>query len=287
MFNKEGFNLIEEKYGAEKFFMRLEKECGGHGNGIALVKDNKLCFMHKSVEYSSAKIARQLRRMKWDWCLYHTRVASVGDVSDANCHPYKEGKTILAMNGTESGYSGLAKALNTTDTNAILLSVKKFNLDLFETLKPLSSNFIGFENGLPFATSPNSWKSYDITKNDNGAIVISSSLPSEFEIYEPIGKPFIWTADTKLDVVKKVKKTHSYPINSVVSITKSEATYTKWWREVYDRREDTNDFCCPDCGEVYKSSELIHDMGDKYCPICGEQIKYKDKITYRSSRFLD
>lgn len=289
LFNKKGFNLIEKKYGAEKFFTRLEIECGGHGNGIALLKNGKISFMHKSLEYSSAKIARQLRRMDWDWCVFHTRVKSVGAVNDKNCHPYRIGNTVLAMNGTETTYSGLANELEVTDTNAILLCVKKFNLDLFKTIKDLSSNFIGFENGVPFATSPNSWKSYEIAKDDDGAIIISSSLPSDFEKFEPVKKPFMWKEGEVLNVKKKVESKFVSTYYGHNSVFKSEKKTEKanvvtgraaWEKSLYEtrKRKDNSDYCCPDCMEIFSGSEIIEDMGDMYCPMCGETIRAKDRI---------
>jgi hypothetical protein len=267
--------LIEEKYGLEKFLLRLQKECGGHGEGIALSKDNKVFYMRKGVKYKITTIAKQLRTMDWEWCVYHTRVKSVGEISDKNCHPFKSGNIVLAMNGTESGYKGLADALNITDTQAVLLSIRRFNLDLYETLKPLSSNFIGFNDGVPFATSPNNYKSYDIARNEIGAIVIASSLPEEFEIHEPIGKPFVWTANDELKTKKKEKITYSKSWFSAEDYEPSKAIVT-WQNKI--KPYDYNKYYCGECGEISRGDELFEDLGAKYCPFCGEELGFKDKI---------
>jgi predicted RNA-binding Zn-ribbon protein involved in translation (DUF1610 family) len=299
LFNKKGLDLIEEKFGIEKFLLRLEKECGGQGNGIALTKDNKLIYMHKAVKYSVVTISKQLKKYDWDWCIFHTRVASVGSITDENCHPYKKGNIVLAMNGTESGFSGLAKALDTTDTNAILLSMSKFNLPVFKTLKPLSSNFLGFKNGVAFATSPNSsYKSYDIAKNDEGAIIIASSLPDEFTKFVPTEIPFVWKEEEELKVKEKPKftvKTYSYrgydSYDDYYYDTnkKNSKVINSWNEKILDKfnKKNMSDYVCPDCREIIRGSELIEDMGVKYCPLCGEEVKEKDRITDKLGFLVD
>lgn len=276
-------DLIEKKYGMLKLLDYLERQCGGNGNGLALANHNKVFYMRKGVKYKNETIVKQLKTMNWEWCVYHTRVKSVGMVNDRNCHPFKAGNIILAMNGTESGYAGLAHALDITDTQAVLLSVKKFNLDLFDTLKPLSSNFIGFVDGVPFATSPNNYKSYDIAKEDN-AIVIASSLPSEFkEVYRPVGKPFVWKGTEALNVEKK-------PVYTPTVVTRrfyepdddatSSSYYESWRKRLEAKAEEVEDvlYLCPECGEELTPSDIEEWGAMKFCPYCGNMLTKGDIV---------
>jgi DNA-directed RNA polymerase subunit RPC12/RpoP len=239
--------------------------------------------MRKGIKYKNETIVKQLKTMNWEWCVYHTRVKSVGTVNDKNCHPFKAGNIILAMNGTESGYAGLANALDITDTQAVLLSVKKFNLDLFDALKPLSSNFIGFVDGIPYATSPNNYKSYDIAKEDN-AVVIASSLPYEFkEVYRPVGKPFVWKSTEALNIEKKPVYTPSVTHRSwIVEDVSTESSYLDSWRkkvtiqnEIY---EDEVLYQCSGCTEEVYDSETDEWNGMRWCPYCGEILRKSDII---------
>ena len=42
LMNKKGENEIERIYGLDKYLKYLENQLGGHGNGFALLKNNKL-----------------------------------------------------------------------------------------------------------------------------------------------------------------------------------------------------------------------------------------------------
>ena len=56
------------------------------------------------------------------WVIYHTRLASIGVISDRNCHPFENNGRVMAMNGTEREYTVVNK--NLTDTENILIATK-------------------------------------------------------------------------------------------------------------------------------------------------------------------
>ena len=105
---------------------RLEKECGGDGNGYVLLKNGELIGYDKGVKLTNEEIVTQLFMAEPDWFMYHTRIASAGSVSDTNCHPYvsKDKKFALEMNGTDTSFSDLANDYGCTDTYMIF---KLFN----------------------------------------------------------------------------------------------------------------------------------------------------------------
>ena len=78
---------------------------------------------------------------------FATLFASIGEKSDKNCHPFKNGNMVMDMNGTETSVNFLSIVKDITDTEAILDIIKKYNLGI-TALKKLSSIFVGFKNGI-------------------------------------------------------------------------------------------------------------------------------------------
>ncbi len=212
LMNKQGEREIERIYGLDKYFTYLEKQLGGHGNGFALLKNNRLIKFEKGVKLDVRDIARTIKNTDYDWCLFHTRLASVGDKSNRNCHPFIRKNTILAMNGTESSVSFLSNAREITDTEAILETISKFNLSL-SVLKRFKSIFMGFHNGKPFVVADNISSIKILHKNSNNAIVFASSFPYKFRnnIYVPQEK-FMWSGGKMPANLIKFKSEYYSPI---------------------------------------------------------------------------
>jgi hypothetical protein len=80
MMNNEGIKHVEANYGLENLFNYLERQLGGHGNGICYIYNDGSFFIRKGVELTNEEIAEEvmmkLRNLKW--IIYHTRRASVG-----------------------------------------------------------------------------------------------------------------------------------------------------------------------------------------------------------------
>ena len=70
--------------------------------GFALLKNKKIIKIEKGVKLDVRDIAQILRKTDYDWALFHTRLASIGTISDENCHPFVRNNMLLAMNGTEN-----------------------------------------------------------------------------------------------------------------------------------------------------------------------------------------
>ena len=247
------------------------------GNGLILVKENKVIYVKKGVDYKTYQIANKLAKTDYDYALFHTRIRSVGKVSDNNCHPFRFGSTYVMMNGTESGYSGIADMLGITDTEAALRVAKTMKVDVCEFFGSLGSNFIGVDKGQVFATSPNSYyKSISIAKEEE-AIIIASSLPSVFEELEPIDKPFIWKAGEELKTKKKVKYSsvdYKYGrtyANSLATIKDDETIIAGWEDKVNEKTKKTY-YECPYCENVFRKDELIKEDNVYLCPDCGTQV---------------
>jgi predicted glutamine amidotransferase len=243
--NKSGIDLIEKKYGLEKFMKYLEEACGGQGNGITLVKHEdgkkKIVMFKKGVKYSVKNIIHDIKNKDYDWLLFHTRVKSVGEVSDANCHPFRAKGIYLAMNGTESKFSGLANMIGTTDTEAVLKSVIAFDLPLLKTLSNLNAAYIGFYGGVPFAVANSKFSCTLRVAKEDDALVFASQFPKEIECFEPVKVPFVWTPNREMPELKKYESPkESYWSDAVDGIKKRyNFDIGSGWRNVEEKEEDT------------------------------------------------
>lgn len=175
-----GIKYIEENYGLKKLFDYLERQLGGHGNGYCLIYNDGSYVINKGVTLSNQTIVddimAQLNNIKW--VIYHTRLASIGSISNANCHPFENNGKVIAMNGTEHNYKIVDKKL--TDTENILLSSKNITKDT----RKYNSVFLGYENEKVFANK--NCGSLQYIACDNGGKVFASSFPYYYHNYETI-----------------------------------------------------------------------------------------------------
>lgn len=175
MANKKGIEKIKNTL--EDFLNQLEKSNGGHGNGLALIKDQQIVLLKKGESYSNEDIIKDIEDNDCDWVIYHTRIASAGGKSAKNCHPYINEKQdmLLAMNGTVSEFSNLAKRRDVTDTQVIAECF--FNgIITEEDMLELSSTprFLGFNEGKVFAVNNGSYSKLVAHTDEDGAILIAS-----------------------------------------------------------------------------------------------------------------
>jgi len=165
-------------FSLESYLANLELRDGGDGNGYALFRNGALLELHKGVALSCATIASAMLEREYDWVLFHSREASEGSVTDANCHPFHVPGTpdlIAAVNGNEASLSRLARAAgNITDSEFILRAVSRMKLPLFPALCTFESNFFGFYGRYPFVKKGN--RDMLIWKEKEG-IVFASDFP--------------------------------------------------------------------------------------------------------------
>lgn len=237
LMNKNGEKEIERNYGLTSYLEYLENSFGGHGNGVALLRNGKVVYFSKGVKLSVKEISNVIRKRKYDWCIFHTRLASVGSKSDKNCHPFMIGKEVMAMNGTERTEELLTKAKDITDTEAILSVKEKFNLEI-PVLKNLSSIFVGFSKGKPYVVANNTRNIKLLYKKKDNSIVFASDFPEKMKknIYDA-KSCFIWNDDTiDMDIFKKHKKVRAIKFN----------------QSFYDEDYDTLPFYDEDYRDLYE-----------------------------------
>jgi predicted glutamine amidotransferase len=180
LMNNAGIRHIEKEYGLENLFNYLEKQLGGHGNGICCIYNDGSYYINKGVELTNKEIAddimAEIKHIKW--IIYHTRLASVGNISDRNCHPFENNGRVMAMNGTERIYTVINHSL--TDTENILLSTK----NITKETRDYHSVFLGYENGKVFANK--NYGSLEYIPCKNGGRIFASTFPTEYYKHETV-----------------------------------------------------------------------------------------------------
>ena len=180
MMNNAGIRYVENKYGLENLFDHLERQLGGHGNGICFIYNDGSYFIRKGVKLTNEDIAEEvlMKINHLKWIIYHTRLASIGVISDRNCHPFENNGRVMAMNGTEREYTVVDK--NLTDTENILIATK----NITKGTREYSSVFLGYENGKVFANK--NYGSLEYMPCKNGGRVFASTFPMEYYIRDTI-----------------------------------------------------------------------------------------------------
>lgn len=153
--NRKDFDRFDRKYNVLSLMQHLEQQCGGHGNGYALIKDGKVFAHNKGVKLTNAEIYTVVHDKDWDWLIWHTRIKSSGLRKDDNsCHPFIHDNDCIAMNGTEYGLEDMACALNIIDTQVIFKLLDGVNIKkTVDCLSQLSSVFIGAVDGIPYTVN--------------------------------------------------------------------------------------------------------------------------------------
>ncbi len=204
LFNKKSY-VKRGKNNILDLLNTLEKSCGGHGNGVAFITNNKVSFFKKGVKYANNEIVNDIFTQQPDWVIYHTRVSSAGSIKDCNCHPFinKNKTLVMAMNGTIRTLGNLAKNRDITDTELAFNMVNKKLIDI-KDLAELSPKWIGFANGKVFAIPGECDRlKYNC---ENGAIMIASELKGESKT---LGNE-IWVEGEELKSANTIINNHYY-----------------------------------------------------------------------------
>src|SRR5574344_2190469 len=121
LLNKPGIDHIENTVGLKNLLNHLEASKVGHGNGYCIIFNDGKTRNNKGIRLTNKEITADILENynNIKWVIYHTRLASMGSITDNNCHPFEDHNSIIAMNGTEPEVKKLIKN-DTTDTETIL-----------------------------------------------------------------------------------------------------------------------------------------------------------------------
>ncbi len=179
--NKKGYITIDKEYGClEHYLSWLVFERGGSGNGIVFVKDKRIIKFKKDIDLSIEEIADDLRKIDYDYALFHTRLATVGSVCNSNVHHFVfSPQFAFAMNGSEN-CSNLDQSDKRPDmTDAELIGRKMFESNEhpkeFLEKHTIGGAYTGLYNGKPFVFTHNKDIMMLFKKDD--AFLFSSDFP--------------------------------------------------------------------------------------------------------------
>jgi len=238
LLNSEGVKLIEnQKGGLLSLLDYLESSQGGHGNGYMYITKEGKGKVRKGLKLSNKAIVKDVLSQGDNirFFMYHTRLASKGEKTNKNCHPFKLGKTVICMNGTEYTMNNWIKD-DDTDTETILKLCKALKLGVRETVsRHFNSVFLGFEDEKFFASK--GFGSLELI-TDNEAVVFASKFPTQYKkdlvVYTAMKS---WMEGQKINI-KKLNRVKTVKAERTYSQNLSAGTY--YQENYYAQRDEYN-----------------------------------------------
>lgn len=181
---RESIIRYNKKYDIKRLLVHLVEELGGNGNGLVLIENKRIIYNKKGLFYSINEISNKLLNTNYEYCLFHTRLASIGEVSDKNCHPFIFKNNCIAMNGTMPEYIEYTIKNNITDTEYFFNKIKTIKSvhKVINILQKKTPTFIGSVNGIPYIVKNiNSVKQWKLNKDD---ILFASSFTNNEDVGE-------------------------------------------------------------------------------------------------------
>jgi hypothetical protein len=207
---KKDYDNYDKRYSALALMDHLENQCGGHGNGYALVKNGVIIEHKKGINLCNKTIYARSKLVDYDWIIYHTRIASVGTQADTNCHPFvsSDNRSCLCMNGTEYGLSAIADGLGITDTEVIFRLVKDMDVQqATNVIINLDSVFIGVSKGIPYAIKCSG--ALSVWQQGNQTFH-ASTFPKKVKETMICPSGYVWIDGQTNEVITKKKKKNVY-----------------------------------------------------------------------------
>ncbi|MBX2962899.1 MAG: class II glutamine amidotransferase [Cyclobacteriaceae bacterium] len=137
-------SLINQSINAKE----LEEPLNGDGFGIGwythTISPEPATFVSLNPAWSNRNLRNLAPKIQSDCFLAHVRAASVGEVSEANCHPFQFNELLMAHNGGVENFSTIKRDLRAglTDTLYNWIKGQTDSEHLFATLV----NRVCFEN---------------------------------------------------------------------------------------------------------------------------------------------
>lgn len=104
-------SLIKQSYDAKE----IEEPLNGDGFGIGWfmpeLDKTPAVFVSTSPAWSNRNLRMMAPKIKSPCILAHVRAASVGDISEANCHPFSYGQFLAMHNGGVGGFGAIKREM--------------------------------------------------------------------------------------------------------------------------------------------------------------------------------
>lgn len=182
-------NSINESF-LRLLFSFLEKANGGDGNGIGGFVNGQPFIWKSSDTKQMNALLEVAMSTNWDnGFIFHTRSASIGGISDTNCHPYVYDNTITAHNGhvlsipaikimmLENNIWDKTRLLTATDSEIIAYYINKYGFEMVNM----------FDSGVIMTSYPTHTlvrvmsNSFEFI-NHNGVYIYASEFPKDIAL---------------------------------------------------------------------------------------------------------
>lgn len=183
-----------------------------------------------------------MRGKDYDTLVFHTRIASCGEIDDERCHPFMYGGTggsnALAMNGTVYNLTEFANAMRLTDTEVVcrLLDKTKDVEEAERIMKTAGAVFVGIHEGKPYAVKNNGALEEYVVKSNND-FFFASSFPKGIGTRLEYGFTFIdgKRGGSKPAAAERIENTTTYTkFSSSKYKSKSSSWYDRYVESYYD-----------------------------------------------------
>ncbi len=101
-------SLINQSFHAREIEEPLNGDGFGVGWYVPELNDEPITFVSVNPAWNNRNLRNLAPRIKTDCLVAHVRAASVGDVSESNCHPFQYKNLLMAHNGGVENF-GLIK----------------------------------------------------------------------------------------------------------------------------------------------------------------------------------
>jgi hypothetical protein len=174
----------------EDLLQYLIEAKGGDGNGVAALWKNGRMESEKGVRKvrSVLQILKLFRSEGASWLLFHTRLATCGEVSKALCHPFVENDFLLAHNGHDAVFAELGQALSLSDSACIARVWGRLDLPIRE-LQRRKGVFMGFAKEDPFIVKGDPHSDLvALWDSKKRAVLFASELPPGMPFMTKVGQ---------------------------------------------------------------------------------------------------
>lgn len=117
-------SLINQSVNARE----LEEPLNGDGFGIGWyvedVSNEPVTFVSVNPAWSNRNLRNLAPKIKTNCLLAHVRAASVGEVSESNCHPFQHDDLLMAHNGGVENFSRIKRNLRTPLSDSLYNWIK-------------------------------------------------------------------------------------------------------------------------------------------------------------------
>ena len=117
-------SLINQSINAREIEEPLNGDGFGVGWYVPEVNDEPVTFVSVNPAWNNRNLRNLAPKIKTNCMLAHVRAASVGDVSESNCHPFQYKNILMAHNGGIEEFSKVKRSIREPLTNELYNWIK-------------------------------------------------------------------------------------------------------------------------------------------------------------------